>query len=126
MRPIFSPSVRVSVACPSRVGCGAAAGWIKSGLAAVASLSVAPGLFPFFPRARSAPATPLSTKLELRGEGRELAPDGLLVELPALLANPGRISAASTDADAGETAAGAALRSSRNATESVLGSSIGP
>src|SRR5256885_16787406 len=112
MRPIFSPSVRVSVACPSRVGCGAAAGWIKSGLAAVASLSVAPGLFPFFPRARPAPATPLSTKLELRGKGRELTAAELppvelpavelpavelIVELPAPLPNPGRISAASTD-----------------------------
>ena len=31
--PIFKPSARVSVDCPSRVGCGALAGWIKSGFA---------------------------------------------------------------------------------------------
>src|SRR5215467_11940166 len=31
MRPIFSPSVRVKVACPSRVGCGTLAGRTKSG-----------------------------------------------------------------------------------------------
>src|ERR1700742_3247788 len=33
MRPILSPSARVSVDCPSRVGCAAVAGWIKSGFA---------------------------------------------------------------------------------------------
>src|ERR1700751_4748364 len=33
IRPIFSPSVRVKVDCPSRRGCGALAGRIKSGLA---------------------------------------------------------------------------------------------
>src|SRR5271165_839578 len=32
MRPIFNPSARVSVACPSRVGCGVAAGCVRSGL----------------------------------------------------------------------------------------------
>jgi hypothetical protein len=29
--PIFKPSARVKVDWPSRVGCGADAGWIKSG-----------------------------------------------------------------------------------------------
>src|SRR5258707_6859647 len=33
--PIFNPSVRVSVDCPSRVGCGALAALIKSGFAFV-------------------------------------------------------------------------------------------
>src|SRR6516165_899084 len=32
MRPIFNPSVRVNVACPSRVGWGTVEGWMSSGL----------------------------------------------------------------------------------------------
>ncbi len=35
--PIFKPSARVSVDCPSRVGCGALAGRIKSGFVFVAA-----------------------------------------------------------------------------------------
>jgi hypothetical protein len=35
MRPIFNPSARVKVDCPSRVGCGALLGRIRSGFAFV-------------------------------------------------------------------------------------------
>ncbi len=35
MRPIFSPSVRVNVDCPSRVGCGTLAGRTRSGFVSV-------------------------------------------------------------------------------------------
>src|SRR5271169_2512904 len=35
MRPIFSPSARVKVDCPSRVGCGVLLGRIRSGFAFV-------------------------------------------------------------------------------------------
>src|SRR5579864_5554595 len=37
IRPIFKPKVRVSVDCPSRVGCGVLAGRTKSGFASLAN-----------------------------------------------------------------------------------------
>ena len=61
MRPIFRPSVRVKVACPSRVGCGTLAGRTKSGFS-----SAAEGLYDFDLFALGS---------VLRGLGNELAPE---------------------------------------------------
>src|SRR2546430_4306235 len=60
MRPIFRPSMRVKVACPSRVGCGTLAGRTKSGFS-----SAAEGLYDFDLFALGS---------VLRGLGNELAP----------------------------------------------------
>src|SRR5438874_897903 len=61
MRPIFRPSMRVKVACPSRVGCGTLAGRTKSGFS-----SAAEGLYDFDLFALGS---------VLRGLGNELAPE---------------------------------------------------
>src|SRR6266481_3834368 len=63
MRPILSPSARVNVDWPSRVGSAAFAGWIKSGFA--------PSAFAFFARDLLAGVI----KLELRGAGSAEAAD---------------------------------------------------
>src|SRR5437899_6998746 len=77
IRPIFSPSVRVKVDCPSRRGCGALAGRIKSGLASGADVlkdvdfrlfalgSVSRGLGVELAAALGRPKVPMLTLFEL-------------------------------------------------------------
>src|SRR6266849_2403583 len=74
--PIFRPSARVSVDCPSRVGCGALAGRIKSGFVFVA-LALTDVDLVFFT---------LGRELRAAAEGLLLAAEAF--EVPGLFAPP--------------------------------------
>src|SRR5215470_9385054 len=68
MRPIFSPSARVSVACPSRVGVGTLGGLPKSGL-----LEALLDDFPRAPLGSAGSDDFLATKVESEGSGLAFA-----------------------------------------------------